>query len=179
MAKVPFTKNTWIDDIVVAFVPQGSHIGRYSVEVHFSGGTCPSSDFPADIAETILHIKRSQNQKSYPLIVFKGLFKKTGSEDVIALAKVLQAWGFQVHIVVKDDIPYTWLDFFDWKIAIITKPRLLNVDVNEIWYYPVVQADIPDIEIPSRDYKLYMMKGLPVTSAIDFINTSKYTWSLL
>lgn len=180
MPKVNIPKNTWIDSISTVFFDQGYHAGRYGIELYFSGGDCPSPEFAAEVVESVLKVRMNENPELYPIIRFRGLFSRTGAEDIRALIKLFSRWGFKVHVLMKDDTTVPWFDECYWKVVIIEKPRLLNVSANEVWYIPLQQTEVPEPAFPpNTDYKLYISKGLPQTTTLNFMCTCKRLWSLL
>jgi hypothetical protein len=180
MPKVSIPKNTWIDQIVPTFFDQGYYAGRYGIDIYFSGGDCPSPDFMAEVVESILKVKMGTAPQQFPIIRLRGLFAKNGAEDMLALIKLLQTWKFQVHVLLNDDVVIPWFDVCNWRILVIKKPRLVNVTADEIWYTPLQQTGVEEPLLPAdREYQLFLEKGLPQSTTIDFICKSKRIWRLL
>ena len=180
MPKVSIPKNTWIDQIVPTFFDQGYYAGRYGIDIYFSGGDCPSPDFMAEVVESILKVKMGTAPQQFPIIRLRGLFAKNGAEDMLALIKLLQTWKSQVHVLLNDDVVIPWFDACNWRILVIKKPRLVNVTADEIWYTPLQQTGVEEPLLPAdREYQLFLEKGLPQSTTIDFICKSKRIWRLL
>ena len=183
MPKIELEKNTWIDDIRVDFAQGGFWTGALMLQINFSGGVCPSTEFLA----RVLALAGAQKLPKRKIVRLSGMFAPN-DPDIGKLVLMLHSHGYNVQVVLHDLPAIGWLPYASW-IIYRTSATLVPMAFNELWYEPPEVGVIPEVVLPEplRDPKtgvpqaqlLYLKRAGAVTIVTKFVCESAQNWQLL
>ena len=177
MEQIELPKNSWLDKALIQFHRGGFYSGYPEINLHFKGES-PSTTTMLEI----LQVLASKRLPKLQLVWLHG--NLSSSEGIYFLIRSLRDYGFFVaaEVPISQGIQL-WYPLASW-IQLWTPSPFVPFAPNELVYCPKA-LPAPDVEYPSDPSRAVFMRfntaNLSATQEeiLDFMKSSKHTWSIM